>query len=90
MVHYHEEHPLAPWYPNFTGEEKATPGCGALILHRYKNEEDSLYKKYGTPAKSEKYDKIWVLPSTSIATQFIRLEGKTSDTYFFSLGYEKR
>jgi hypothetical protein len=91
-VDYHEEHPLAPWYPNFTGEEKATVWCGAEILSRYENEENSLYKRYGKPVKSEEYDKIWVLPSTSIATRFIRLKGKTStsDTYFFSLVYEKR
>ena len=90
MVKYHEQHPLAPWHPNFTGGEKATVTCGALLSSRYKREVNSLYKKYGQPTKNEEYNKIWVLPSTTIETHFIMIEGKTLDMYSFFLQYEKR
>jgi hypothetical protein len=90
MATYSERYPLPPWFPGFTKEEKSIPECGGQMLSRYKNEEDSLYKKYGGPAKSDDYDKIWVLPSTSIAARFIRLEGKSVTIYHFSLEYKKR
>jgi hypothetical protein len=91
LVNYQEEHPLAPWHPNYTGKEKSTVTCGALLVNRYQKEVDSLYKKYGQPVKNQEYNKIWVLPSTTIEVDFMRLKSHTPDAlYAFSLEYEKR
>jgi hypothetical protein len=76
-------------YPPIISKEKGhiSPLCSVFIQRGFNKEQDDLYKKYGKPIKSEEYDKIWVLPSTTITIKF---KGKETDWSYYILEYEKR
>lgn len=83
MVEFTEAHPMPPWFSNFT-VKKASVWCRVLLKGRYESQVNDLIKQYGPPVKNERYEKIWVLPSTSIEADFIELFP------LYNLEYKKR
>ena len=67
---YSEACPMPIWFSDYKVEE-VSPWCKVWIEGNYKEQVNDLIKKYGTPVKNERYEKIWVLPSTSIEGVYI-------------------